>query len=161
MTIPLLILAFGSVFAGFLPFHKLVTSDGLPFESHIDYAVAIPSVLIGLIGIIIALAMYRKENLIPQKIARSFGSFYTWAYHKFYMDEVYLFVTKKIIFRYISQPVAWFDRNIVDGTMNLIGNTIVSTSNMIRGFQSGRLQQYAYVFVTGSILLVIIFVFFW
>ncbi len=160
MTIPLLILAFGSVFAGFLPFHKLVTSDGLPFESHIDYAVAVPSVLIGLLGIVVALFMYRKESLVPEKVSRTFGALYTWAYHKFYIDEVYLFVTKKIIFRHISQPVAWFDRNIVDGTMNLIGNTIVSTSNMIRGFQSGRLQQYAYVFVTGSLVLVIIFVFF-
>lgn len=161
MTIPLMILAFGSVFAGFLPFHKLVTSDGLPFEAHIDYSVAIPSVLIGIAGILVALAMYRKESLIPEKMSRALGAFYRGAYHKFYIDELYLFVTKKIIFRYISQPVAWFDRNIVDGTMNLIGNTIVSTSNLIRGLQSGRLQQYAYVFVTGSVVLVIIFVYFW
>ena len=34
--------------------------------------------------------------------------------------KLYLFVTKKIIFRYISAPVAWFDRHIVDGTMNAI-----------------------------------------
>ncbi|HLN53726.1 MAG TPA: NADH-quinone oxidoreductase subunit L [Lentimicrobium sp.] len=160
MTIPLMILAFGSVFAGFLPFHELVTSDGLPFESHIDYFVAVPSVLIGIAGILIALAMYRKETLIPEKMAAAFGAFYKGAYHKFYIDELYLFVTKKIIFRYISQPVAWFDRNIVDGTMNLIGNTIVSTSNLIKGLQSGKLQQYAYVFVTGSVVLVIIFIYF-
>ncbi len=160
MTIPLLILAFGSVFAGFLPFNELVTSDGLPFATHIDYAVAIPSVLIGIAGILVALVLYRKESATPAKIANALGAFYRGAYHKFYMDELYLFVTKKIIFRYISQPVAWFDRHIVDGTMNLIGNTIVSTSNLIKGFQSGRLQQYAYVFITGSVVLVIIFVYF-
>ena len=37
------------------------------------------------------------------------------------MDEVYLFRNKKdTSFNYISRPVAWFDRHIVDGFMNLI-----------------------------------------
>ncbi|MGE5382390.1 MAG: NADH-quinone oxidoreductase subunit L [Omnitrophica WOR_2 bacterium] len=161
MTIPLMILAFGAVVAGFLPFNELVTSDGLPFESHIDYAVAIPSVLIGLVGILLAMTMYRKESLVPVKVANAFGAFYKGAYHKFYIDELYLFVTKKIIFRYISQPVAWFDRHIVDGTMNLIGNTIEKTSFTIKGLQSGKLQQYGYVFVSGAVALIIIFIYLW
>ncbi|MGE5318527.1 MAG: NADH-quinone oxidoreductase subunit L [Chloroflexota bacterium] len=161
MTIPLMILTFGAIFSGFLPFHELVTSDGLPFESHIDFAVAVPSVLIGLLGIVVALLMYRKVTTAPEKLSTALGGFYRGAYHKFYMDELYLFVTKKIIFRYISQPVAWFDRHIVDGTMNLIGNTIERTSYMIKGFQSGKLQQYGYVFISGTIALVIIFIFFW
>jgi NADH-quinone oxidoreductase subunit L len=161
MTIPLMVLAFGAVFAGFLPFHALVTSDGLPLESHIDWSIAIPSVLIGLIGITIATIMYMKTSDLPTKLANSFGSFYNWAYHKFYMDEVYLFVTKKIIFAHISTPVAWFDRHIVDGFMNLIARTIENISNAIKGMQSGRLQQYGYVFVTGAIALVLIFVYLW
>ncbi len=161
MTIPLIILAFGAVFSGFLPFSELVTSDGLPFESHIDYAVAIPSVLIGIAGILIAMVMYWKQTAIPDKVAAGFGAFYKGAYNKFYMDELYLFVTKKIIFRYISQPVAWFDRNVVDATMNLIGETVEKTSYIIKGLQSGKIQQYGFVFVTGAIVLVIVFVFLW
>ena len=161
MTIPLMVLAFGSVFAGFLPFHNLVTSDGLPFETHIEYAVAIPSVLIGLLGIAIATIMYRKETAIPVKIATGFGQFYKWTYHKFYIDEVYLFVTHKIIFNYISRPVAWFDRHIVDGFMNLIARVVERSSIMIKGFQSGRIQQYGFVFVSGTIALVIIFIYLW
>jgi NADH-quinone oxidoreductase subunit L len=161
MTIPLMVLAFGSVFAGFLPFHELVTSDGLPFEAHIEYAVAIPSVLIGIVGIVIATLMYRKETTSPARFAAGFGNFYTWAYHKFYMDEVYIFMTKKVIFNYISRPVAWFDRHIVDGFMNLIARVIENSAYMIKGFQSGRIQQYGYVFVTGTIVLVIIFIYIW
>ncbi|MCB9016628.1 MAG: NADH-quinone oxidoreductase subunit L [Lentimicrobiaceae bacterium] len=161
MTIPLMVLAFGSVFAGFLPFHNLVTSDGLPFETHIEYAVAIPSVLIGLLGIVIATIMYRKETAIPVKIATGFGQFYKWTYHKFYIDEVYLFVTHKIIFNYISRPVAWFDRHIVDGFMNLIARVVERSSIMIKGFQSGRIQQYGFVFISGTIALVIIFIYLW
>lgn len=159
MTIPLMILAFGALFAGFLPFAKLVTTDGLPMEAHINYTVAIPSVLVGVLGIIIALVMYRKPSLVPDKIATGFGAFYKGAYRKFYMDELYLFVTHKIIFRHISRPIAWFDRHIVDGTMNLIGNTIEKTSYLIKDFQSGRIQQYGFVFVSGAIVLAIIFIF--
>jgi NADH-quinone oxidoreductase subunit L len=161
MTIPLMVLAFGSIFAGFLPFHALVTSDGMPFEAHIDWSIAIPSVLVGLVGIAIATMMYFKVSLLPDKMANNFGSFYKWAYHKFYMDEVYLFVTKKIIFRYISEPVAWFDRHVVDATMVGIATTTEKTSHLIKGMQSGRIQQYGYVFVTGAIALVLIFVYLW
>lgn len=161
MTIPLMILAFGAVFSGFLPFNELVTSDGLPFDAHIDYTVAIPSVLIGIAGILIAMVMYRKENSMPDRVATTFGALYKGAYNKFYMDELYLFVTKKIIFRYISQPIAWFDRHVVDATMNLIGNTVEKSSYLIKGLQSGKLQQYGFVFVTGAIVLIIVFVFLW
>lgn len=159
MTVPLMILAFGAVFSGFLPFTELVTSDGLGFESHLDFSVAIPSVLVGVIGIAAAWFMYKKESAVPDRVAAGFGGFYRGAYNKFYMDEVYMFVTKKIIFNYISRPIAWFDRHIVDGFMNLIGNTIVRVSVLIKDLQSGRVQQYAYVFVTGAILLVLIFAF--
>jgi NADH-quinone oxidoreductase subunit L len=159
MTIPLMILAFGSVFAGFLPFSRLVTSDGAPFESHIEWSVAIPSVAIGLLGIGLAWVMYRKETALPDRMASFFRHGYRWAYNKFYIDEVYIFITKKVIFRHISQPVAWFDRHIVDGTMNGIAYVTQSVSSMIKGFQSGQLQKYGYVFVTGVIALAIIFIY--
>jgi NADH-quinone oxidoreductase subunit L len=159
MTIPLMILAFGSVFAGFLPFHNLVTSDGIGFETHIDWMIAIPSVLVGVLGIAIATIMYKRETAIPDKIAGSFKYLYKWAHRKFYMDEVYLFVTRKIIFRYISVPVAWFDRHIVDGTMNGIAGMTQYAAFAVKGLQSGKLQQYAFVFVSGTVILVLIFVY--
>jgi len=159
MTIPLMILAFGSVFAGFIPFHSLVTSDGLPFETKIDWLIAIPSVLIGVLGIVVATVMYKKENPLPDKVAGTFKHLYKWAYHKFYWDEIYLFVTRKIIYRYISEPIAWFDRHVIDATMNGVAGIVQYTSYAIKGFQSGRLQQYAFVFVSGTVVLVLIFVY--
>jgi len=161
MTIPLIILAVGCVVTGFIPFNKLVTSDGKIFESEIELIIAIPSILIGLLGIGIAYVMYRKESAIPDKLAATFKYSYKWAYNKFYIDELYLFVTKKIIFRYISEPVAWFDRHIVDGTMNAIASVTQSVSFRIRGFQSGQLQKYAFVFITGAIMLAILFIYLW
>jgi NADH-quinone oxidoreductase subunit L len=161
MTIPLVILAFGSVFAGFIPFHKLVTSDGKAFESHLDMAVAIPSVIIGLLGIGVAFVMYKKETAIPDKLASTLKYSYKWAYNKFYIDEVYLFITKKIIFRYISTPIAWFDRHIVDGTMNSIAFVTQAVSFRIREFQSGQLQKYGFIFISGAITLAILLVYLW
>jgi NADH-quinone oxidoreductase subunit L len=161
MTLPLIILATASVFSGFIPFHELVTSDGKPFATELDLAVAIPSVLIGVLGIAIAWIMYRRETDIPDRVAKGFSSGYKWAYNKFYIDEVYLFVTKKVIFRYISTPIAWFDRHIVDGTMNSIAALTQDISYRIRGFQSGQLQKYGYVFVTGAIMLALLIIYLW
>jgi NADH-quinone oxidoreductase subunit L len=161
MTIPLIILAVGSVFTGFIPFSKLVTSDGRIFESHIEMMIAIPSVLIGLAGIGVAYLMYRKQSALPDRMASTFSYGYKWAFNKFYIDELYLFVTKKIIFRYISEPIAWFDRHIVDGTMNAIADLTQNVSFRIRGFQSGQLQKYAFVFITGVIMLAVFFIYLW
>jgi NADH-quinone oxidoreductase subunit L len=161
MTIPLIILAIGSVFTGFIPFNKLVTSDGKMLESEIELMIAIPSVLIGLLGIGIAYVMYRKESSIPERLIAIFKYGYKWAYNKFYIDELYLFITKKIIFRYISEPVAWFDRHVVDATMNGIASVTQTISFRIRGLQSGQLQKYAFVFITGAITLAIIFIYLW
>jgi NADH-quinone oxidoreductase subunit L len=161
MTIPLIVLAIGSVFTGFIPFNELVTTDGKGFETELEMIVAIPSVLIGLFGIIVAWVMYKKETSLPDKLAATFKYSYKWAYNKFYMDEVYLFVTKKIIFRFISTPIAWFDRHIVDGTMNAIASVTQITSFRIRGFQSGQLQKYGFVFVSGVVLLALLLIYIW
>ena len=160
MTIPLMFLAAASVFAGFLPFHHLVTSDKLGFVTEMNYAVAIPSVLIGLLGIAMAWILYKKESGVPAKMAKSWGVLYTATYNKFYFDEIYLFVTKKIIFNYISRPVAWFDRHIVDGFMVGIGTTTEKISYQIKGMQSGQLQHYAFMFVAGTLALTLSMLYF-
>jgi NADH-quinone oxidoreductase subunit L len=161
MTIPLMFLALASASVGLIHFSKFVSSDMIPYESEFHWNVAIPSILIALAGIGIAAWMYMKETTIPDRIATSLKGFYTAAYNKFYIDEVYLFVTKKIIFNLISRPVAWFDRHIVDGTMNLIGNTTARAAYLIRGFQSGQIQKYGYVFVSGALFLAVIFMYWW
>jgi len=157
MTIPLIILAVASIFTGFIPFSELVTSDSLPFETEIEYGVAIPSVLIGLIGISIAWIFYKKETTIPSRVVTLISHFHKWAFNKFYFDEIYLFVTKRVIFALISRPVAWFDRHIVDGSMNGIAWVTSFSSEKIKGLQSGQLQQYGFVFVSGALILALVF----
>ena len=161
MTIPLMLLSLGAIFAGFLPFSSLVTSDGKPFASHLDLFVAIPAILVCVLGALTAMVFYRKETNLPEKISTALGGFYRAAFQKFYVDELYLFITKKIIFNHVSRPIAWFDRHIVDGSMNGISYVTNEVSTRIKNFQSGQLQQYAWVFVTGAVALALAFIYLW
>ena len=161
MTFPMITLAFLSLVVGFVPFSELVSADKMGFTAHLDIAKAALTTVIGLIGIALAWLFYKKPTDLPDRFAHAFGSFYKWAYDKFYFDEIYLFVTKKILFKRVAAPAAWFDRHIVDGTMNLIGNSTVKTSRKIKGIQSGKFQDYAYAFVAGAVVLAIVFIYIW
>lgn len=161
MTFPLIVLALLSITAGFVPFSEFISADKAGFEAHINYPLAAVAIGVGLIGIILAWMFYKKENDLADKWAKAFGPFYKWASDKFYFDEIYLFVTKKILFKGISAPFAWFDRNVVDGTMVEIGNKTVLSSKKIKGMQSGRVQDYAFAFIAGIVVLAIVFIYLW
>lgn len=161
MLIPLVILGLLSVCAGFIPFNKMVTSDGkaLLSEFHITFSVA--PVLLAMTGIAIAWSFYKTESTAPQRMADGMKGLYRSAYHKFYIDELYLFITKKIIFPLVGRPAAWIDRNIVDGAMNLMATITGQVSVAIKGVQSGKLQNYAAYFFVGVIGFVLIFIYWW
>ena len=160
MTLPLIILAIAATFAGFIPFNELVTSDGGLLNIHIHWDIALPSIVIGLVGIIIAYLFYKKENDLPSKMEKSFGRLYTYAYNKFYIDEVYMFVTKKVIFNKFSTPIAWFDRNVIDASMDGIATVTNYCSDKIKGMQSGQLQDYITAVVVSVVTLVFIIIYF-
>ncbi|MFV0390376.1 MAG: NADH-quinone oxidoreductase subunit L [Paludibacteraceae bacterium] len=159
MSIPLLFLALLTVVGGFIPFGKLVTADHTPYAIHLDLKIAIISVLVALAAILLARVLYRNENKRPAEIATKIKGLYKASYNKFYIDEVYNFITKKIIFNGISRPFAWFDRHVVDGAMNGMAWVTGRTSEKIKGFQSGSLQWYAWVFLAGVLLITAIAIF--
>jgi len=161
MAFPLLFLAIMSIVAGFIPFSEFVTADKVAFEAHLNLPLAAAAVGTGLTGIILAWVFYKKENDLAEKFANGFGMFYKWTYHKFYFDEIYMFVTKKIIFDRVSAPIAKFDKKYVDGTMEGIGNKTVIISEKIKGLQSGRLQDYAMFFVSGVVVVALVFIYLW
>lgn len=161
MMLPLIILAAGAAFAGFIHFGDFVTVDGKPLESKFDPLFSIAPVALGLTGIVTAWALYKKQNAGPDKIATSLNGAYKAAYHKFYIDELYLFVTKKIIFNLIGRPAAWFDRNVVDGLVNATGNVTQTISEKVKGIQSGKVQQYAVYFLVSALALAAVFIYLW
>ena len=122
---------------------------------------SIAPVALGLAGIFTAMWMYKKESNRSDKIAASLSGLYKAAYHKFYIDEIYLFITQKIIFNLIGRPAAWVDKNVVDGLVNATGNGTKNISEIIKRFQSGKVQQYAIYFLAGVIGLAVLFIYVW
>ena len=121
MTLPLVFLAAVTCVAGFIPFGKLVSSDGMPYTIHIDRSVAGVSLCVAAVAIALATWMYlRERQTVANALAARFRGLHKAAYHRFYIDEVYQFVTHRVIFACISAPVAWFDRHVVDGLMNML-----------------------------------------
>jgi NADH-quinone oxidoreductase subunit L len=160
MVIPMGILAAGAIFTGFIHFTTYVTSSGEAFSSHMHWNIAIAAMGIAILGIGVAWKFYASENNISERMRKSLGGLYVLARDKFYIDEIYLFITKKIVFNLISRPIVWFDRHIVDGTMNLIGNGTVAISFRIRKFQSGNLHQYAFMFGIGVLIAAAVYLYF-
>ena len=156
MTFPLIFLSLVSIVAGFIPFGELVTWNREALHTHIDWAVAGTSTVIAVAAIALATVLYLKENAVPTKMADACRGLWTAAYKRFYMDELYQFITHKIIFACISRPIAWFDRRIIDGTFDLLANVTNSASYAVRKLQGGTIQGYVWVYLVGAAVLAVI-----
>jgi NADH-quinone oxidoreductase subunit L len=161
MKLPLIILAIGAAVTGFISFGHFVSSDGIKLESFFHFSFSIAPVAFALIGIFTAMWLYKTQNDKPDRIASSLSGLYKTVYHKFYIDEVYLFITKKIIFNLIGRPAAWIDKNIVDGLMNGIAAGTGKISSAVKGIQSGKVQNYAIYFFGGIVTLMVLFLYLW
>lgn len=160
MTFPLMFLALVTCVAGFIPFGHFVSADGQLYDIHLDWNVAGTSIIIAVASIFLATYMYIGDRQ-PQAdaLAEKFGKLHRWAYKRFYMDEVYQYITHRIIFAHISKPIAWFDRHVIDGFFNFLAWGTNALSFRIRGLQSGSVQGYAYVFLLGTLILLAIMAF--
>jgi NADH-quinone oxidoreductase subunit L len=148
----LIILAAVSCVAGFIPFGEFVTWNREEYIIHLDWTVATTSIVVAVCAIALATLMYRKENAIPTRMKNAMKGLWTAAYNRFYFDELYLFITHKIIFNLVSRPIAWFDRQIIDGTMDKFAEVTNKASEAIKGLQSGRVQSYVLVYLLGALL---------
>ena len=156
MTLPLLFLSAVTCVAGFIPFGKLVSSDGTAYAIHIDRGVAGVSLCVAAAAIALATWMYlRERQTVADALATRFRGLHKAAYHRFYIDEVYQFVTHRVIFACISAPVAWFDRHVVDGLMNMLARATNGAAWLIRDMQSGSVQRYCIWFLGGALGLTI------
>ena len=150
MTFPLIFLALVTCVAGFIPFGHLVSADGMSYDIHLNWTVAGTSIVIAVASIALATFIYKGEKQpVAVALASRFSSLHKW---------VYQFVTHRIIFACISKPFAWFDKHVVDGILNGLASGSHRVSYLIRGFQSGEIQQYAYVFLVGALVLVLLLI---
>ena len=168
MTLPLIILCVITVgvgiyttLAGFLDwggsFGSFVTASGKDYTIHFDTKIALISTIIAICAIALATYIYKGEKQpVADRLYKMFPRLHRAAYKRFYMDEVWMFVTHKIIFRFFSRPIAWFDRHCVDGTFNFMAWGTNEAGESLRPWQSGDVRQYAVWFLTGSVALALI-----
>jgi NADH-quinone oxidoreductase subunit L len=144
MTVPLTILAFGSVFAGWLGTPKLwnLSENFRAFERWLEPAFASAaleaahegehaasvewilmglSVAIAIIGITIARYFYHYRTDIPDSIEKSVKPLHSLLYHKWYVDELYDFLYVNGLSKGGGRLLGAFDRNVVDGGVNGAG----------------------------------------
>lgn len=160
MTVPLVFLALVTCAAGFIPFGNFVSADGQSYDIHLDWNVAGTSIAIAVVSIALATYIYMGERQpVANAIQEKFRNLHRWAYKRFYLDEVYQYVTHRIIFAHISKPIAWFDRHIVDGFFDFLAWGTNALGFQIRGLQGGAVQKYAYAFFIGILVLLLIFIF--
>ncbi|WP_289770023.1 NADH-quinone oxidoreductase subunit L [uncultured Duncaniella sp.] len=156
MAFPLVFLAIVSCVAGWVPFGELVTFDGHEYHIHIDWSIASMSMGVAILAIAFAAWLYMKKNDKPARMADSCRWLWTAANRRFYWDEIYLWITRKVIFDSICKPIAWFDRHIIDGTMDGFAYVTNVASGAIKGLQSGKVQMYVWWFLIGAVLLGVI-----
>ena len=169
MTFPLIFLSIVTVgvgvittLGGFLnwdwaSFGSIVSAAGTAYTIHFDPQVACTSTVIAILSILLATYIYKGEKQpIADKMYRTFPRLHRWAYKRFYMDEVYQYVTHKILFRYVSRPVQWIDEKIINGLIDFTAWGANEAGETIRPWQSGDVRQYAVWFLTGTVALTLL-----
>ena len=159
MTFPLLFLGAVTCGVGFLPFGEFISSDGLPYTLHLDTQVAVTSLVIALTAIGLATAMYaRPQQPVADRLARRFSGLHRAAYRRFYLDEIWLFITKKLIFGCVSRPIAWWDRHVIDQFFNFTAWSTRATADEIQNMQSGEVQPYNIWYLAGVLVLILLLI---
>jgi NADH-quinone oxidoreductase subunit L len=141
MTIPLMVLAVGSVVAGWVGIpawlggsniieHWLepvfepipiavaaAASRATHFSQGVEAGMAAVSVAIALVGIYIAFSTYYKKSDRAERVSAQFNGLYTALAHKWYVDELYdaLFVNRA---KDLGTDLWKFDGSVVDGIVN-------------------------------------------
>ena len=169
MTFPLVFLSIITVgvgvvttLGGFLnwewaSFGKFVSAAGTIYTVHFDPQVAATSTVIAILSIALATYIYKGEKQpIADKLYATFPRLHRWAYKRFYMDEVYQFVTHKILFRCVSRPAQWIDEKIINGLIDFTAWGANEAGETIRPWQSGDVRQYAVWFLTGTVALTLL-----
>jgi NADH-quinone oxidoreductase subunit L len=165
MTWPLIVLAIGSIFSGWLgapeylwgsrwerwlePIFGAVAEDGGSVSTEVT--VTLITFAVVLCGIGLAYVRYGRTTSATEQAPGGF--LYRLSLDKFYVDEFYdaFFVRP---FTAISSFLASvIDPWVIDGTVNGVAATVRGFSTVWRGLQTGNVQHYAAMFLVGVLAL--------
>ena len=145
MTVPLTVLALGSILAGWLGVPKLWSLFGENFrgferwlepafasaaveaakegahDASVEWTLMGLSIAIAIIGIVVARYFYHHKPEIPDSIEKSVKPLHNLLYAKWYVDEIYDFLFVNGLCKGGGLWLGAFDRNVVDGGVNGAG----------------------------------------
>ena len=137
MTVPLAILAFFSVVAGYVGFPAVLGEKANVFarflepvikpagERHLpvgtEWTLIFISVAVALLGIILAYLFYLGILKFRRRLAARFPAIYKLLYNKYYVDEIYGAVVVRPLVHGSDWIYSHFDLKVIDGTINGIG----------------------------------------
>lgn len=166
MTIPLIILAVFATVGGWIgtPWTPWDISwfkwifYGEAHHIHANWLIMILSTILAVAGIYMAYKLYcadpKKEK--AHALAKKFRALHTLSYNKFFIDEIYLWFNHKIVDG-AAKLFFLFDIYVVDGIIvNGFAALARLTGEGLRVTQTGRLQNYALVFVIGILAVALI-----
>jgi len=155
MTIPLMVLAFLAIFAGWvgIPWLKHGYSSFVfhhePHHVEPNYLLMIISTLVALSGIYLAYAMYYRKSISPEKLKAKFAFPYKVLYNKYYFDELYHAIIINPLLKLCNFLFVRLDVGVVDWLVNGVGNFTVFLSDVKEWFDShivdGAVNGLAYV----------------
>ncbi|MFC9814534.1 NADH-quinone oxidoreductase subunit L [Streptomyces virginiae] len=159
MTVPMVILAFGSVFAGaffeigerFLKWLEPVTgySHGNPPVSAMTVTAATMVML--LVGVGIAWAMYGKR---PVPVVAPRGSFLTRAARRDLYQDDFNHVVLVRGGEHLTRSLVYVDHSLVDGVVNGTAASVGGLSGRLRKLQNGYARSYAVSMFGGTAILI-------
>jgi NADH-quinone oxidoreductase subunit L len=170
MTVPLLILAFFSVVAGYVGLPLVVGKGANLFNRFLEPVVGpahegglsaggewlliLVSVAVSLCGIYIAYVFYLRSPRTPHRLVARFPGIYKLLYRKYYVDEIYnaLFVRSTI--RASEAVYDNFDLKVIDGSINGTAEAAGFSGRVLSCLQSGAVKDYALAILLGVVVFV-------
>ena len=178
MTIPLMILAFLSIFGGWFAAPRLVgrmdyfekflapvfaSSPGGDVAPAAAEAGATPAmdlvhaltgwpVIVGVLGLLVAWWFYIKNPEVPKRLAKNIHALYLLLLNKYYVDEIYAALIVRPLL-WISTNVLWHvvDEGLIDGTVNGTATVARESGSQARKLQSGNTRSYAAWVIVGAV----------
>jgi len=117
-------------------------------EAHPSTLVLYGSIILALIGVVLAAFFYLLKPEAPNELAARWKNFYQLSYNKFYFDELYNFFIVGPG-EVIAAIIRWIDANIVDGLVDLTGRIAQQIGRIFQPVQNGLVQFYALATLMG------------
>jgi NADH-quinone oxidoreductase subunit L len=132
---------------------------GEHFSHALEWGLMGTSVVVAVVGISIAYALYIVSPGIPARFTATFPRLHRAVFNKWYIDELYDFLFVNPCKNCGMFLWKGFDVVVVDGVVNGVAKVVMGFSAGIRQLQSGYVHNYAFGMTLGTVVILAFYVF--